>query len=286
MAFEIPVVFAANNDYVPYLGVAISSLIFCSSEDMMYSVSILHVNITVHNQARLERLSTKNVIIHCIDVSRAMEDKQVISTNHLSVEATFRLLIAETLPQYDKVLYLDSDLVILRDVAQLYEVGLEGHVIGVAREFISVHTCDYITRLGVKFSVEEYFNSGVLLIDINRFTKRKIMEKCFELLDGETKYAYLDQDVLNIICHGDVKYLDRRWNYAWYKFSFSEPHKAYNEKPVASEPWIMHFAHGKKPWMFPGVRFADYFWEYARKTTFYEEIIYKNCQRKILPGTS
>ena len=68
MKSEIPVVFAANNEFVPYLGVAITSLISNSHEDNTYSVFILHVNISSVNQERLENLSTRNIFIQCKDV--------------------------------------------------------------------------------------------------------------------------------------------------------------------------------------------------------------------------
>jgi len=278
MQYDIPVFFAANNDYVPYLGVALSSMIYCANAQNAYSVFILHIDITAENQKRLENLSTPSVTVRCRNVSPEMKDINIISTNHLTPEATFRLLIPELFPEYKKVLYLDCDLVVLRDVAHLYDFDVDEKVLGAAQEFLSESTLNYLEGSEMDFPPDDYINSGVLVINTERFKDRKIKEKSFQLLNGTKTYAYLDQDALNITCHGDIAYLDRRWNCCWYKFCFSKPNELYAEsvRHFATDPWIVHFAHSNKPWKAPGAKYAGYFWKYAKNTPFYEEILDKN----------
>jgi len=279
---EIPIVFAANNDYVPYLGVALSSLVACANNKILYSIFVLHVNITIENQERLQKLSTENVIIQCKNVSKEMKGVNIISTNHLTAETTYRLLIPELFPQFDKVLYLDSDIVIIRDVSHLFDTDIECYIAGVSRELMNEHMKKHVDSLVLSFSDEYYFNAGVFLINTRLFTKKGIKEKCFNLLNDKKKYAYLDQDVLNIICHGDVLYLDERWNCCWHHWHY-EALDSHNEIFIksATDPWIIHFSSDKKPWTIPSAKFADYFWKFARNTPFYEEIIYKNTYANI-----
>jgi len=108
----IPIVFASNNNYVPYLGVALYSLIKNSSKDYQYNIYIFYTDITDYNQKRLERMEAENVKIKCVDVTEYVKDKKVKIVGHFTIEAIYRLIIPYVIPQYDKVLYFDSDLVI------------------------------------------------------------------------------------------------------------------------------------------------------------------------------
>jgi len=159
----------------------------------------------------------------------------------------------------------------------LYDIVLESNVVGAVREVINLIMKKHVDSLTLNFSTEDYFNSGVFLIATKRFKEAEIKKKCFDLLTGSTKYAYLDQDALNIVCQGNVLFLDGRWNCGWHHFIYKplqEYESTFNQ--ISSDPWIVHFASDKKPWTMPGARFADYFWMYARKTQFYEEILYTN----------
>jgi len=283
MKNEIPIVFAANNDYVPYLGVALSSLIACANVKNSYSIFILHTSISKHNQERLEALSTFNINIRCKDVKYEMEGRKNISFNILTVETTYRLFIPELFSHYDKVLYLDSDLVAIKDVAELYNIDIGNSMLGAAREIQHEKGEDYIRSLCDDIIIDDYFNAGVLLINTKQFTKNEIKNKCFELLYNEVVYKYLDQDVLNITCRGNVTFLDERWNccyYNWFPSCKPVPEKEKLFLQIAEDPWILHFNSQWKPWLVPEAKYANYFWKYARETVFYEEILYKNAMRE------
>lgn len=272
----IPIVFASNNNYVPYLGVALYSLIKNSSEAYQYNVYIFYTDITNYNQKRLERMETENVKIKCVDVTEYVKDKKVKIVGHFTIEAIYRLIIPYVIPQYDKVLYFDSDLVINRDVAELYNEDIGNNVIGAVRHIVDLWFKNYIDdKLKIPYS--DCFNSGVLLINTKRFRDENIMEKFIKLISGDIVYYHLDQDALNILCRGNTYFLDNRWNVCWH-FYFNEPIDEYKDifYEAAKEPFITHFTSYIKPWLHPEREMADYFWKYARQTSFYEEILYRN----------
>jgi len=272
----IPVVFAANNAYVPYLGVAIHSLIKNTSKDYQYNIYVFHTEITELNQRRLKQLRTQNVSIDCINIIDYVKDKNVKIEGHLTVEAIYRLMIPYVLPQYDKVLYLDSDLVINRDVSELYQQDIGNNLIGAVRHVINDWFKNYIdAKLHVPY--ESCFNSGVLLINTKAFIADNIMEKCIKFLSGDIVYRNLDQDALNVLCLGKTYFLDNRWNVCW-QFWFQEPIDSYKSMfyEAAENPYITHFTTQWKPWRYPAMIMANQFWKYARETFFYEEILFEN----------
>ncbi|HBN10935.1 MAG TPA: hypothetical protein DD392_03025, partial [Ruminococcus sp.] len=130
--------------------------------------------------------------------------------------------------------------------------------------------------------VNEYINSGVLVIDCKKFISQKIKDKFFSALALRNSYACPDQDVLSIVCMGNIKFISDIWNFQWHhQFAGT-----YSEKLISlySERYenlienhnIIHYTGGLKPWHSPRSNFAEVFWKYARNSDFYEEIIFRN----------
>ena len=112
----IPIFFSVNNGYAPYLAVAINSLKKCVNKEALYYIRILNSNLSESNIRKLQRMSEENVIVECVDIAEHVKGLSTASLNHLTSEALFRILIPELFPQCDKVLYLDCDIVVLKDV--------------------------------------------------------------------------------------------------------------------------------------------------------------------------
>lgn len=275
----IPVVFAANDKYVPYLGVALFSLINHASKENEYQIYILNADISTMHMEKLLQLKKDNIYIHFYDISRYMEGINIGTVAHLSQETAYRLLIDQLFSDYKKILYLDSDIVIRKDVAKLYEIDLRENVLGAVRGRLFPPGVEYIQKtLGL--DIQDYFNAGILLINVELFRELKIGREGLAMLSKRC-YATQDQDVLNLLCAGKVLFIDGRWNVEWEHLTGS------SRKPVIDEvregtleyiydPYIVHYTSPIKPWAHPEITLADYFWDNARKTTFYEEILYQN----------
>lgn len=275
---RIPIVFAVNDNYVPYLGVALHSLIKYASAHLQYDIHILFTDINQHHRQRLQSMERENIHILFVDVSEQM-NKNCIYTKHFSKETAYRLVVEQLFSEYEKILYLDCDIVINRDVALLYQEDIGSAIIGACRGYIMADIVPHITK-EVKVPVADYFNAGILLINARLFKKYHIGTKGLEMLTKK-QYECPDQDVLNILCHGKVKYLDRKWNVEWQYLTgdgiemfVDETRKDYKED--LKEPYIVHYTSLIKPWKYPEYRLAEYFWRYARESIFYEEILKKN----------
>ena len=117
----IPIFFAVDDEYIPFLAVAISSLIENSSKNYYYSIKILYTNIREENKKKISKYETENVKIEFVDLNYYIEEvkDKLYTRDYYSKTTYFRLFIPNLYPQYNKVLYLDSDVVVLGDISKL-----------------------------------------------------------------------------------------------------------------------------------------------------------------------
>ena len=242
----IPIVFAINDEFVPYFGVALHSIKQNASLDYQYMIYVFHIGMNIDLINKIEKLSDENFIVQCIDVDDYMPNIEFTSTNHVSKETLYRLIVPNVLGQYDKVLWLDADMVILNDISILYKLDIEGNIIGAAPELMHEYIYDYLNDHGME--KESFFNSGVLIIDTKRMLEEKILEKCVTFLK-QKHYAFPDQDSLNETCRGKVYLFSYAWNYAPNKIirqEFPDMEEIYCE--ASKHPYIIHFTGSGKPW--------------------------------------
>ncbi|NBI60426.1 glycosyltransferase family 8 protein [Lachnospiraceae bacterium] len=275
----IPVVFAADEKYVPYLGVALYSLIKNVSLENEYQIFILNTGLSVVQRKRLKQLETENVSINLCDVSELVGGKDIKTGAHFSQATAYRLLIDQLFPEYKKILYLDSDIIVRRDVAELYQTDIGENIFGAVRARLFPFTFEYVPK-SLKVDIKDYFNAGILVINVDLFAEYEIGKKGMEML-CQKQYLTADQDVLNILSAGYVEFIDGRWNVEW------EHLTGINGVPVIDDtrkgtleyiqdPYIVHYTSHIKPWAHPEIELAEYFWMYARETFFYEEILFRN----------
>lgn len=283
----VPVVFAVNNEYAPYLHIALTSLIEHANSDMDYQIYILHTDLERRNIERLEHLGRSNIHVRCKNVEKWMQGIEIKNSVHLTVETCYRLLVAELFPQYSRMLYIDSDTVIMADIAELYKSELHDKTIGAIHDVVCTYLKDYYEK-HIGIDVKDGFNAGILVIDTNKFRLKRIKEKCIEWLiedskNSERKYIYMDQDVLNLALKDEVSFLDSAWNFQWqYLWRLDTIYPEYVKKYIhdSRNAKIIHYAGDKKPWIRPDLEKADLFWTIARKSVYYEEILFNNFMTK------
>jgi len=123
---EIPVFFACDDSYVKYTMVAIRSLIDNSSIDNDYSIFLLTTDVSEENKSLLKEMETRNVSIKVVDVSSELKkiSERLSVRDYYSLTTYYRIFIADMFPEFDKVVYLDSDIILTQDVAELYNYNL------------------------------------------------------------------------------------------------------------------------------------------------------------------
>lgn len=277
----IPIVFATDENYVPYCAVAIHSLICNMNKVNRCEIYVLFDSLTRKSINTLHSLSTDEAYVRCICVHERMNALRISEHVHLTVAATYRILIPEIFGKYDRVIYLDSDIIVRSDIADLYGIELNGNILGaVEGKYKRQDTVWMHQHLEKTLGIEKdrFFNSGVLLIDTKVFIEEQIKERAFDILTKRDDLTFMDQDALNIVCENRIKYIDEYWNYECGAFEtdseyISDNHDAQIVGDIKAG--IIHFDGTYKPWNYPDLMFADIFWEYARKTVYYEEILYR-----------
>jgi len=289
----VPVVFATDSNFMPYLYVAVQSIADNASVFNNYDIVILCTEIEPYTIKQFKQLNRDNVSVRFIDMAPMMSKyKDIWYTHwHYTEAMYYRFFIPEIFSDYDKIVYLDCDIVANCDIAELYDIDMEGKglaaSIGLARQHKDDKHTDYIEKT-LNIRKETYFNSGVLMFDIKQNKETNFFEKCINTLKELKEPLFPDQDVLNIVFKNNVKYINCAYNFTWnvvHYFKNSEEKLSDDFKQdfinACDNPKIIHYAGKYKPWRQPNLTYSDYFWKYARKTPFYEEMIYKNCKSNL-----
>ena len=266
----IPIFFAADDNYAPFLSVAIISLLDKSDKNKFYKIHILNDNMSLENIKKIKGLQTSNSEIIFNSINNNLECINDRLDNRLrpdifTLTIYFRLFIPEMFKEYDKAIYIDSDVVLNSDISELYDIDLENNYIGACRDksIIGIKEFENYFTKGVGIDYRDYINSGVLLLNMKELRNKKLSDKFLYLLN---KYHFEnvdpDQAYINFLCNGKIKYLDNAWD--------AMPNL---EKNKLENPKLIHYNLFFKPWHYDNITYGEYFWEYAKKSIYYEEIV-------------
>lgn len=265
---EIPIFFSVDNNYIKFMAVTIQSLIENSSENYVYNLRVLYTDISNENMERIKKMSKDNIKIEFVDLNYYIDriKDKLYTRDYYSKSTYFRLFLPNLYPNYEKILYLDSDIVILDDVAKLYNINIKNCLLGAATEETAIYTQEiknYAKRVIGVSDNKHYFNAGILLMNLKELRDFGLQEKFLYLLEKNIYSVAQDQDYLNRMCKGRVKYINQMWNKS------PAPIKNVNINKIK----IIHYTLARKPWHNDSVLYSEYFWKYAKKTEFYEEIL-------------
>jgi lipopolysaccharide biosynthesis glycosyltransferase len=267
----IPIFYATDDNYAHYLTVSIASLIANANPQRQYKIFILQQKLSKDNQRALRRLSTSNVKIQLVPmgkrIARLADEHFSLRGDYETLTVYFRLFIPQMFPEYERAIYLDADSCVLTDIAELYEQDLHGQYLGaVVDKFAQMQqlTIDYVTQV-LGLSVDRYFNSGMLLMDLQKLRAAHFVDEFLHFLNTyHVKAMAADQDYLNTICQRRFMQLDDRWN--------TLPPVS-SGAPLLKQPGIVHYCFNSKPWHYQNIPYEEYFWQYAKPTPYYQEFL-------------
>lgn len=262
--YNIPVFLSSDNNYAPLVATTIASI--CDNTNSNIDFYILDGGISDENKKHINELKNKfnNFSIKYIKIDTDKIFEGVEAKNNITRSAFNRLLIPQLIPEIDKAIYLDVDIIALGDIYELYNEDLNGYIIGAVPDQGKKSHIENVKKVLEIPEGNTYFNSGVLLIDCCKWRK---FVKLKDLLDVEEKYRdvrkHNDQDVLNKYFTGNYKQLPFKYNVIYD-----------NEEII-----IRHFAGSIKPWhllpytktdLLPNI---NLFWHYAKLSLFYKTFL-------------
>jgi lipopolysaccharide biosynthesis glycosyltransferase len=131
---KVPVVFITDKNYLIPTAVAITSLIENKKEDTFYEINIIIADLNKNSEDKLNSLRNKNVSIKIVRVNGDKYKEFQREGNYVSAAVLFKFEITNLFPEYDKILYLDGDILIKADLTELYDVELGNHYVGRSEE--------------------------------------------------------------------------------------------------------------------------------------------------------
>ena len=294
---KVAVLFAVNNGYAPYLGVALASLVEHAGKHE-YELIVLYHDLSERNREFLERIvdqfgreSAGSFRLRFMEMPVNLADYDfALGYKSLSVECWYRLFAPSLFPEYDKILWLDADVLVQADVAELYATNMGDNWIAACRWDYGIigilererrqkkpKLGPYFTKvLGVKRPKENYVNSGVMLLNLRAMREHGVQEKLLQAAQNSAMLFH-DQCAINMVCQEHILYIDSEWN-GLVCFNPDNLPLKYRKKALADKKnrKIIHWAGGAKPWQKPDHEGAVEWWDVARRTPYYEHILYTN----------
>lgn len=274
----VPIAFAFDNNLVIPACICISSLLMNARPDTFYDIFILHPENEALDIAELDKIPFwfANCRLNYRKVGNIFD--HAFQTRGINTVAYFRLLIPRLVPEYDVVLYSDVDVIFQDDLADLYRrTDLTGYYLA------GVNSLSYLNR-----NLERYYHALKVAPDKIIYSGNLIIHSKAILEDGiinhfirhaTRRYVFQDMDIINIVCADKIKYLPPSYCVTTYFTEFAAYHKdvllsiwSEDEIKQALEKGIIHY-NGQKPWKGYCINF-DIWWEYYRKSPFFDEKFY------------
>ena len=276
MSENIPVFLASDNNYAPFIATTMASV--CYNTKSFIDFYILDSGIEDENKEKIAALKNTfaNFSIEYIKIDVNKYFKNFRSISYLSLSAYSRMIIPEINKNFQKVIYLDCDLIALKDISELYSIELLNYPVGMTEE--TGYSAEVPKQLK-ELSINSFYNTGVLLINCEQWRGNNYTQKLFDTEAAyRDKLMFADQDVLSIVFQNNCLKLPPKFNVQY----------------GGDDIVIRHFVNTYKPWktnyfmignkVVPLNNFDD-FWYYAKMTPFYEELLVnykKNINQNIL----
>lgn len=261
----INIVMITDNNYVNPTVVAITSVLKNKTSDV--KIYVLANNLKRENICLLE--SYDNVEI--IDAQKYIENYKNIDINrHVSYSALLKFYIPEIFQHLDKILYLDSDIIVQKDLAELFNTNIENYYAAVVKDTLGILNKEHLNTICTNAS---YFNSGVMLLNLSKMRNDNIRKKLLDYrLTKENKF--MDQDAFNVVIGHCVKYISYKYNFLNYYLEVMSikdlSEKLFDENlpktqtDIYKSCVIIHLGGAEKPWQYKFEYLSDlyeYYWK-------------------------
>ncbi len=273
--YTIPVAMATDNNYVVPTLVAMTSMLENKAKDTKLDFYLmLSGEVTTKNKNSIKKLQKlyDNCSVKLIDMKDRFSSNY-IKPGHITTPTYYRLCLPSLLPQVDKVLYLDGDIVVTRDLRQLYNTDLgDNYIAGVKAFGQQTWGLEYAKKLGIK-DLTQCINAGVLIMNLEQMRKDNLEDKFNRYVPTLKKRGLVlnDQDVLNAVCYNKIKFLSPIYNaFQHIKFRYDtipiliDCYDCEEFKEACLDPAIIHYTSSNKPWKNSKCRFYDKWEKYYK----------------------
>lgn len=237
-AENINVVFTIDNNYWIYTLLTINSILANNDSRSNYTFYIVENDLSAKNKKKMRNFVKKHhQNIEFINVDTSVVDngenlyKKTRQHSYISRIAMARIFIPNLLPKtVHKAIYLDSDILVLTDLKELYDTKIDKYPVALAPDITEMKAVEMHSKI-------YYYNDGIIVMNLDYWRKNKITEKMVSYMLAKKSLPKMDQDLFNLILKGKIKILNTRWN---------NQYGLMNSKAKS----IIHFVGPDKPWIY------------------------------------
>jgi len=275
----VPVVFCFDSNWILAAGVCLTSLLENAKEDTFYDIFILYGENSedVLTKSNLESLCDRYV--NCKITFRSVGNifDKAFEIRGISTSTYYRLLIPEIVPEYEKIMYHDVDVIFRTDLSNIYfDTDLTGYYVAGVSSPGSLNPSVRKHREDMGLVWDEYILAGDIIFNSELMRKDNIVEQ-FKKEVKESTYEHQDMDIINIVCKGRIKRLPPEFCATLEIFrlgTYRQEQDLFTQVELqnALRNGIIHY-NGPKPWNTWCLNY-DIWWEYYRKSIYYNDKYY------------
>ena len=247
---SIPICLITDNNYVIPGLVTILSIYRNREAETLYDINLITTEeLTRTNKDAIKECGVPIKVVRA-NYNKCFKEIALLSTRHVTIAALYKFNLAEMFPQYEKLLYLDTDILVLKDLSLLFNIELKDHYAAVVESFTA--------NSNSSISFEHNFNSGVMLLNTKKMREDDISRKLIDYRMYGDNY-YMDQDAFNAVFEGKVKFLSILYNLMYtstYRFASEDICLKYripiknSWSELVCDSYILHFNSPYKPWKY------------------------------------
>ncbi|MEL7568547.1 MAG: DUF4422 domain-containing protein [Eubacteriaceae bacterium] len=270
---KIPVAFATDDNYALQTYVAMHSIMKHSSSGSVYRFIIMSPSSLSENSKQMMLAITEQYESCTVEFIDTLNDfiGVDIHISHITAPTYYRLRLPKYLLDCDKIIYLDSDILVCDDLQKLYDINIEDYYVAGVKALgyhVRIDIEEYCINNGLQ-NIDRYINAGVLLMNLKKIRQDGLDKKFIEM--STQHFESQDQDIINIACYARIKTLPFRFNVMTKYYKWKQPmyKGVYSQKEIEeawSKPLIIHFADKIKPWDDFYSPLAKIWWDYLENT--------------------
>jgi lipopolysaccharide biosynthesis glycosyltransferase len=292
---SVNIAFSADDKYLPHAAAMVVSAMEHFSPDRVYNLFLLYSDIAHH---RIEMFSGliqahPNVRLHTLNIGDPFRNSYRPTTPSPSTATYNRFMLFELLPTTKRILYVDCDMIMRGDLAEIFDVEMGDHKIAAVPDFIMTRTLtnkvktldknipDLYAYQREKLGLEDhhiynYFNAGLILFNFAAMDVASIGKELIERAKT-SRFFFQDQDLLNCYFKDSYLRLPAKYNV------FNSNDATYTHVPAGNQkealaakkhPFVIHYAAAAyKPWEIAEVHYSQFYWNALMKTPFFMEVV-------------
>ena len=274
----INIAYCTDSNYLEYVAVSIKSIILNNlTENLRFHVFLYNVD---KNDIKKLQQTSHLISIYHIEQEDIEKYKHNFSTTHITNSTFIRLMVPRLLSHKVKeLLYLDADVLCFNNISSISKINIDNYICAAAPD--SKLNTQNPNSVRLKLNSNDYFNAGVLYINIENWMSFDVENKINNILSKNNYLKYADQDALNIVLENHLKIIDSKWNYLFTWMTNLQKENFFYDKETI--PYFIHFTGPRKMWYAEHEGLAQNLYDFYKHFTPWCSTPLKSYKNKMRP---